>query len=301
MVQALGMAILSLLISSCSIKTMAVRTTADIFSDGTSAFEEENDLELAETAIAANLKVIDGMIKSDLENETLLLLAAKSYGGYAFGFLEDHYLETKDRDLSKSKAFKRRAENLYLRGKDYALKILELKNSDFKNAMNSDFETFEQSLNQFNEGAVPALFWTAYNWGNWLNLNLESPEAIAIAPKVERMMKKVLDFDSTYFFGGPHLLYGAYFGARPPMLGGDPHKSQIHFEKALSMTKRKFLITHVLYAQYYAVQAQDQKLFEQLLKEVIDAPHDIYPEQNLITEIAKKKAERLLANRKHYF
>lgn len=300
-VQLGGMVFLGIFISSCSMKTLAVRTTADIFADGEKAFEEENDLELAETAIASNLKVIEGMIKADPENRTLLLLASKSYGGYAFGFIEDHYLENKDHDRKKSEIFKHRAENFYLRGKDYGLKILELDNSHFKDALNSDFETFEKSLDDFGQGSMPALFWSAYNWGNWLNLNLESPEAIAIAPKIERMMKKILDDNESYFFGGPHLFYGAYFGARPVMLGGNLKKSQQHFEKALSITKRKFLMTQVLYAQYYAVQSQDQKLFESLLKEVLDAPHDIYPEQNLITELSKKKAERLLASRKHYF
>src|SRR3989338_1285842 len=222
--------------------------------DGSAAFEEESDLELAEHAISANLKVIEGMLKADPTNETLLILLAKSYGGYAFGFIEERYLELKDKDPKKSDYFKHRAEVFYLRGKDFALKALSQSSSAFPEALTSDFETFENALESFGYRDVPALFWTAYNWGNWLNLNLQSPEAIAVAPKVERMMKKVLELNEAYFFSGPHLFYGVYYGARPPMLGGDKAKSKTHFELALKHTERKFLMTQVLYAQYYAVQ-----------------------------------------------
>ena len=280
---------------------MAVRTTADILSDGSAAFEEESDLELAEHSISANLKVIEGMLKSDPTNETILVLLARSYGGYAFGFIEESYLEWKEKDPKKSDHFKHRAEVFYLRGKDYALKALSQSNSAFAEALNSDFETFEKELEDFGHGDVPALFWTAYNWGNWLNLNLQSPEAIAVAPKVERMMKKVLELDENYFFSGPHLFYGVYYGARPPMLGGDKAKSKTHFELALKHTERKFLMTQVLYAQYYAVQTQDEHLYGKLLKEVLDASDTIYPEQSLITQLAKKKAQRLLAAKSKLF
>ncbi len=296
-----GCLILGILFSGCSIKTMAVRTTADILADGSAAFEEESDLELAEHSISANLKVIEGMLKADPTNETLLVLLARSYGGYAFGFIEERYLELKEKDPKKSDYFKHRAEVFYLRGKDFALKDLEQSNSAFPEALTSDFETFEKVLEDFGHSDVPALFWTAYNWGNWLNLNLQSPEAIAMAPKVERMMKKVLDLDENYFFAGPHLFYGVYYGARPPMLGGDKAKSKTHFELALKHTERKFLMTQVLYAQYYAVQTQDERLYGKLLKEVLDAPDTIYPEQNLITQLAKKKAQRLLAAKSKLF
>jgi len=251
--------------------------------------------------ILDNLKVIEGMLKADPSNETLLVLLAKSYGGYAFGFIEDHYLEWKEKDPKRAAYFKHRAEVFYLRGKDYALQALTQSNSSFSEALASDFGTFEQAVEKFGSADVPALFWTAYNWGNWINLNLHSPEAIAVAPKVERMMKKVLELDEKYFFAGPHLFYGVYYGARPPMLGGDKAKSKMHFEMALKFTNRKFLMTHVLYAQYYAVQTQDERLYGNLLKEVLNAPEMIYPEQSLITQLAKKKAQRLLAAKGKFF
>ena len=290
-----------MLLSGCSMKNIALRTTADLMAAGAPAFEEENDLELAEQAMGGNLKVLEAFLKSDPNNEILLMLLAKSYGGYTFAFIEDAHDQWKSQKPELADQYKKRAGNFYLRGKEYAMRWLKKKNRDFEEALTQDFKSFEASLEDFDRDDTEILFWAAYNWGNWLNMNLHEPDAIAAAPKVERMMKKVLELDEYFYHAGPHLFYGVYYGGRPAMLGGDTKRAQTHFEKALAFTKRKFLITQVLYAQYYAVQTQNKALFKQLLNEVIDADEELLPEQNLITQLAKKKARRLLAQQGDLF
>jgi len=56
-----------------------------------------------------------------------------------------------------------------------------------------------------------------------------------------------------------------------------------------------------MYARFYAVITQDRPLFEKTLKEVIAAPHDLWPEQRLPNELAKKRAQRYLAHAEDYF
>ena len=65
-------------------------------------------------------------------------------------------------------------------------------------------------------------------------------------------------------------------------------------EKSIGLTQNKFLMAKVLYAKTYAVQLQDRTLFKKLLKEVIGAPADILPEQQLANAVAKQKAKKLL-------
>lgn len=290
----------ALILSSCSFKSIALNVTADLFEEGQSAFEEEGDLQLAEQSMGANLKVLEALLKSSPDHEGLLVLLSKSYGGYSFAFIEDAYDELKTENETKAGFHKERASRFYLRARDFSFKVLK-EDADFKNASQRDFSTFEKSLENFDRDDVPALFWTAYNWGNWINLNLHSPAAIADAPRVERLMNRVLALDENYFFAGSHIFYGVYYGGRPSMLGGNPSKARNHFEKALKLTKRKILITQVLYAQYYALPTGNEELFEGLLGEVIKADDQIYPEQNLITQLAKKKARRLLARKSDLF
>src|SRR3989338_11297879 len=118
---------------------------------------------------------------------------------------------------------------------------------------------------------------------------------------MELLMARVLELNAAFYYGGPELFHGVYYGGRPAMLGGNTKKAKEHFEKSLKVTGRKFLISQVLYAQYFAVQTQDKKLYVKLLQEVLAAKEDIFPEQNLITQLAKKKAHRLLENQRRLF
>jgi len=296
-----GLVWLLVTITGCSFKHMAVNMTADIMVEGAPAFEEENDLILAEQAIGGNLKVLESFLKVSPDNDKLQVLLSKSYGGYAFAFIEDRYEALKESNPRKAAQFKRRASNFYLRGKRFGFRYLKDENSDFREALNKDFSTFEASLEDFDEDHVEGLFFSAYNWGGWVNMNLHAPEAIVDAPKMERMMNRVLELNEKFYYAGPHIFYGVYYGGRPPMLGGNKKKAKYHFERALSLSGRKFLLTQVLYAQYYAVQTQNQKLFRRLLNEVISADDNILPEQNMVIQLAKRKARRLLANRGDLF
>ena len=102
---------LSFLISGCSIQKLAVRSMSGILDNSMAALYEETDLTLAEQAIASDLKLLEGLIKTDSENDKLLLLACQGFASYALGFVED--------------TDPVRAKKLYLRGRDYGLCIYE--------------------------------------------------------------------------------------------------------------------------------------------------------------------------------
>ena len=85
------------------------------------------------------------------------------------------------------------------------------------------------------------------------------------------------------------------------MLGGNPDISRAHFEKALRITHGKFLMVYVYYARSYAVQTQNQALFEELLNTVMTTPIDVLPEFRLGNAIAKEKAKLLLAKKDDLF
>lgn len=268
------------LISIGCVQQFAIRTIGGIIDEyGFAALNEENDLDLAEKAIASNLKLIETLSKGDPENENLLLLLAMGYTSYALGFAEDESVD--------------RARTFYLRGRDYGLKVLRA-NRRFARALNSDVETFRTSLNTFSKDELPAIFWTAMGWGSYINLTLTEPEALADLPLVEAMMQYVKEKDSSYYYGGAHLFLGTMYGSRPKFLGGNLEASKRHFEECLKINRGNFLLTYVYYARSYAVQAQDAALFEELLNKVDNASLEVLPEARLPNAIAKKKAQRLL-------
>ncbi len=263
-------------LSGC--QTLAIRSLGGIMDYGFEAFNEEGDLQLAHEALASNLKLLEALIKADPENKKLLLLASRGYSAYALAFAEDDSAE--------------RARVFYLRGRDYGKRIL-MQNPAIKEAFDKDLETFRAVLRTLSKEDVPAVFWTAFGWGSYINITRTDIGGFADLPKVLALMEFVLEKDSTYYYGGAHLFFGSIEGSIPKTLGGKPEKSKEHFEKALSASGGKFLLTYVYYAKVYAVQQQDQELFELLLKQVDDASLDVLPEARLPNAVAKRKATLL--------
>ena len=273
-------------IYGCSPQRLAIDASASLMDFNLVSFNEEEDPELAKLAGASNLKLLEGLIKADPHNEKLLIMASQGFGGYAFLFVED--------ENSK------RAERLYKRGRDYGLRVLKTKDS-FKKGLKRDIEEFKESLKDFGKEDIPALFWTTYCWGGWINLNRDSPQALIDIPEVKLLMERVLVLDGEYYYGGPHLLLATYYSSRPRLLGGDPEKAKYHFERAISLNKGRFLTSYILYARFYAVQIQDEELFKKLINKVLETPSDILPEQKLSNEIAKLKAKKSLRDIDQYF
>ena len=85
----LGLLLILLLSTGCSVQRMAIRSLGGVLDNSMEALYEEKDLELAEQAIASDLKLLEGLIKSDPGNGRLLLLAAQGFASYALGFVED--------------------------------------------------------------------------------------------------------------------------------------------------------------------------------------------------------------------
>ena len=276
----------AVLFSGCSIQTIALRSAGALVDYGFDAINEESDLQLAEQSIAANLKLLEGLLKGDPENEELLLLASRGYSSFALGFAED---DSPDR-----------ARLFYLRARDFGLRILR-QNQQFDKAWNGDFESFQKALSEFHRDDVPAIFWTANSWGNYIKLSLTEPAAIADLPRVEALLKFALEKNETYFYGSAHLALGALLAGRPKLLSGDPEKARQHFERCLEISKGKFLLTYVYYAMTYAVQTQDRELYLSPLHKIEEASIDVLPEQRLANAIAKEKGRRLMEKISEFF
>lgn len=249
-----------------------------IISSQIESIREERDVGFAEKAIPASLKMLEGFGKEDPDNVWILENLAEGFCGYAFSFLED--IEPV------------RASGLYLRGKNYALRALEIQSNKKWNGLS--LEEFSERLKEVDLPQQVALFWVGQCWGSWISLNLDSVQALSDLPRVEILMNRVLELDPSFHHAGPHVFLGAFYGGRSHMLGGNPDKARNHFEKALKITKGKYLLIPLLYSKTYAVQNQDKELFEMQLKKIVQTSVDVFPEQRLANQIAKRKAEILL-------
>jgi tetratricopeptide (TPR) repeat protein len=268
------------------IQTIALYSMGGILDNGFASFNEESDLQLAHESLGSNLKLIEAMIKSDPENERFLLFAAQGYNSYALAFCEDDSVE--------------RARVFYLRAKEYGMRIL-VKNEKFKEAMDGDITAFRAAVKTFGREDVPAIFWTAFSWGSYVNITRTDVAGLADLSKVQALIEFVAEKDPWFYHGGAYLFLGVIEGTTPRSLGGNPDKAKEYFEKALTINDGKFLMTQLYYARTYAVSTQNQPLFESLLKQVEDASIDDVPEIRLANVVAKQKARKLLAQESELF
>lgn len=274
-----------LLISGCSMNQLVAHSTRGLIDVGVRSMNEENDLELARAALPANLKLTESLIVELPRDRGLRMAAAEGFYGYAYGFVEDEQPE--------------RAGRLYKRGLDHALAGLALAGGG-THILEASPDELAERVKTLGRQAVPELFWAASNWAKWIDLNRTDPARIADLPKTARLMERVLELDPGYYFGGPHVFFGVYYGGRPAMLGGDFVKSALHFDQAAAQAKHRWLLTEVLRAQYLLRQMGDRPAFHERLSAVL-AAEDWPVEMSLANEIARAKARRLLSQEEDLF
>jgi len=274
------------LLSAClPNKKLTVGATATLLQEVASASSKQSDLRILREGMPAYLMLMDGMIQAWPDNDQLLIAGAESYSSFASLFVED-----------QDEAY---ARVLYARGKEYALRSLEIRG--LKNPVERPFDEFKEALRRLGKKDVPYLFWSATCWANWIRLNLDSMEALSELPKVEWMMRKVLELDEEFYYGGPHLFMGIWYASRPKMAGGDLQKAQEHFTKALELGQGKFLMAYVYYAKYYARKMMDKELFISTLQKVLETPAETSPNLILANTVAKQEAKELLSRVGDYF
>jgi tetratricopeptide (TPR) repeat protein len=272
--------------SACVLpRKVTVASTAALIEDVAKSSSKQSDLRLIREGTPAYLMLMDGMIEAWPDNPQLLLAAARAYDSYASIFPGE-----KDQEYAKA---------LLRQAKDYALRALEIRG--FRGVVQSPFDDFKEALKNYGQDDLPYLFWAASCWAGWIALNLDSMEALADLPKVEAMMRRCLEIDEGYYYGGPHLFMGIWYASRPKMAGGNLEKAREHFLKAIDFGHGKFLMAYVYFAEYYARQTQDKGLFVSTLRKVLEAPAQAPPDLTLVNTVAKKRAQALLDQVDQFF
>jgi len=266
-------------------KKLTVLSAASLLEEVARASSKQSDLRVIREGMPAYLLLMDGMVEAWSDNDRLLLSAARGYASFASAFIDDE-----DKEYARV---------LHRKAKVYALKSLELRG--FKALHSKSMDDFQNGLKALDKKDLPYIFWAASCWGGWVSLNLDSMAALAELPRVEAMMRRALELDAGFYYGGPHLFLGIWYASQPRIAGGNLNLARDHFLKALEFGQGRFLMTDVYYAKYYARKAFDRDLFTATLKKVLATPADIKPELTLLNTVAQHKAKDMLNRVDDYF
>lgn len=276
-----------LFFSSCSLNRFIVGQMAPVFKTSAGALYEETDLPIAEQALASNLKLLEGLLKNDPDNQELLLLLAEGYSGYALGFVEDEN--------------PKRARSFYERAFNYGQRAF-LKTDDKPWQWTEKSKSrLEKAIVQADRANLPALFWTVFAMAGQINVSLDDPAALINVDIIEKGSDKIEQIDPTFFYGSVYLIKGSIAGMKPRMLGGNPDVARENFEKNLEITKGTFLLSYIYQAKFYAAKVLDEDLFDRLILKVENFDIKTMPEIALFNQIAKKKAALLKKQKEDLF
>jgi hypothetical protein len=138
---------------------------------------------------------------------------------------------------------------------------------------------------------LPAMYWYATALGKWARA---SGFSVLVGQKdnIKATMERALQLDENFYHGGPHRYFGAFYAVAPGFAGGDPVKSQEHYDKALEIAPY-FIGTKVLMAENLATKLDDEEMFDRLLEEVLAAdlstvPPEVLPELTVEQEKARE-------------
>jgi hypothetical protein len=283
------LALFAILLSQCSLRSMAIQEVTDIVQAGVPAFERDDDLELIQEAMPANIKLLEAMLESDPDNTKLLALLAQMYGSYTFGFI-DPLLDQSD--LKQEDLVRARVNRLFSRGVAYGEKALRLADKACDTSIKVATEV-DNCFKALSREDVPALFWYGFNLAAYINRNLDNVGALGQGVFVEKAMQRIIALQEDYMFGSAHLLLLAYYGSRPPMMGGSAEKAKQHFDRIQALTDKKFKLADVYYARYVLVQQNNRAEFEKLLKPLLEpTAQPAEPSSlRLYNELAKTRAQ----------
>jgi tetratricopeptide (TPR) repeat protein len=270
-------AAITAIVVACSPRTLIVRQMTDMVDAGITAFERDSDLDLVEKAMPANIKLLEAMLANSPDERRLATLIARMYGSYGFGFVETRLeaalfgaplQSVAEPDIG---SLKDQLNRTYEKGMDYALDALDERKPGARLAF-ARLDTIAPYLERLDKNDVAPLFWYGFNLGAWVNRNLDSIRAVSRAHVARKVMERVLELDPAYNHGGAHLFLMAYFGSRPPMMGGSQEKALYHYQQLKQIAGDDFLLADLFYGRFCLRQQQDREGFVDLMQRILDHP-----------------------------
>ena len=209
---------------------------------------------------------------------------------YAYYFLANAHLRWEEEpDDAQRAAFEK--------GVVAGERAIKLQSPEFAKKI-KDGAGWPEAVKSVPKAGVPSLYWYATNLGKWALLD-GFTTILSHKDDVAAIMAHCESLDEGFFYAAPHRYFGVY-RTKIPFPGGDLPSSKKHFERAVKLAP-SYLDTKVLFAESYAVKAQDEALFKKLLGEVIASKDDVNPDLIPETRNSKRVAKTLLENIEDYF
>ncbi len=273
-------------LAGCSFQKLAVDVVGDAMTGDGTAFTGDDDPELIREALPFGLKTYESMLEVSPEHRGLLLAAGRGFTVYA-------YLLQREADtlgaarLAEARALRSRAQKLFLRGRDYALRGLEAEHPRFREQLSADRG---KALAATTRDDVALLYWAGAAWAGALGARKDDLELLAELPIAGALVGRVLALDEGFDHGAAHEFFISYEAGRP---GGSTRKAREHYEKASRFAHGQRASIYVTLAEAVSVPEQKLAEFKALIAKAKAQDVDAYRPLRLSNVLARDRARWL--------
>ena len=271
--------------SSCSLKSRAIQTLADVLAESEKSYLSDDDPELIAAALPFNLKTIETLLESEPNHRTLLLSATTAFTLYAYGFVEPE--AENEENFERAEATRLRAVNLYRRAFQYGFRGLEVSHPGFAEALRREPKTTVATLIKED---VPLAVWTAAAWGSAIGISQDDPEMTADIMAVGTLLERALELDEGFEEGTTHELLVSYEAQR---VGGSMEKAREYYRRAEKLSQGHRCSIWLTWAENISIPEQNRQEFENMLERILTFNVSSSPDNRLMNILTQRRARSL--------
>jgi len=281
-----GPLVIEMVLAGCSIRQTAVDIVGNAIAGGSGVYETDDDPQLVQDALPFGLKTYESLLAVSPDHMGLLLATAKGFVSYAY-LLQQQADQLEDSDLARAREQRQRASRLYLRGRDYALRGLEVVHAGLLAGLNRDATG---ALAETTKDDVPYLYWAGAGWAGALSADKNNLGLVADLPTAGALVGRVLQLDDGFEAGAADEFFIAYEGGRP---NGDLKAARQHYERALALSQGQRASVYLALAESVSVREQNPAEFRTLLASALAIDPDKAPQIRLVNVLAQNRARWL--------
>ena len=294
----LGLLAFGALAGCSTVNRVAVNKLGDALAAGGDVFASDSDPELIRDAAPFSLKMMESLLAENPRHAGLLAAAASGFTQYSYAFVQQQADQMEDKDVAAAAALRARARGLYLRGRDYALRGLEVAHPGITAALTQNPAA---ALRSCTPADVRLLYWTAASWAAAIVVSKDNPTLIADLPQVSALIDRALALDEGYDHGAIHSFLISYEMGRTDGAGDSAARAREHFERAVKLSESRQAAPFVAYAESVCVQKQDRAQFQSRLNEALAIDVNARPEWRLVNLVMQQRARWLLGRLNELF
>jgi hypothetical protein len=285
-------AVVTTLLTGCSIKQYAVGALGDALADGGDAYAADDDIEFVGAATPFGLKTIESLLAAVPDHRGLLLAAARGFTQYAYVFVQVPADELEESSVGAAYEQRARARRMYLRARDYGLRGLGFGSSAALGTLRTDPA---EALAAASPADVPLLYWTAVAWAAAIALSKDDPATIAGLPIVDALVMRAAALDADWDHGTLRAFLIGYEINRPNAAPDAIERARTHLARAVELSGGQQAAPYVSAAESVAVARRDRAEYAALLEQALAVDTGKRPEWRLANLVMQRRARWLLA------